>query len=154
VTCPDRGKKSLSSGAPIRRDCVKRGAGVSPASFALIHRLNQFLNKRTQLAGIVICLRCKAARNYSSGNITRNPVQFATLSEVWSTNLEDTRSIGPYVSWKSRCGKMDGRKPTLRGFGGGAVQMASQSASINATAMTTSIMMPWRVVKLAFTTVV
>src|SRR6266567_5242049 len=49
---------ACSSGFPIRRDCVRRANGVTPASFALIQRLNQFLNQRTQLRGVTfICHR-------------------------------------------------------------------------------------------------
>src|SRR3954462_2066332 len=46
------------SGMPIRRDCVGSGSGESPASFAPIQCLNQFLNKQSQFSGVsLICHR-------------------------------------------------------------------------------------------------
>jgi hypothetical protein len=46
------------SGMPIRRDCVRSGPRESPASFAPIQCLNQFLNKQSQFGGVsLICHR-------------------------------------------------------------------------------------------------
>ena len=49
-----RRSDSLSSGFPIRRYCVRRTQGGTPASFARIQRLNQFLNQRTELRGVTL----------------------------------------------------------------------------------------------------
>ena len=58
VARSEREDTSLSSGFSIRRDCVRPRNGVTPASFALIQRLNQFLNRRTQLRVVTfICHR-------------------------------------------------------------------------------------------------
>jgi hypothetical protein len=38
----------------IQRPCVRWTHGVTPASFALIQRLNQFLNQRTHLRGVAL----------------------------------------------------------------------------------------------------
>lgn len=49
---------SLSSGVSVHRDCVRWGNGATPALFALIQSLNQFLNQRSQFGGITfICHR-------------------------------------------------------------------------------------------------
>src|ERR1700738_849467 len=48
----------FASGFPVRLDCVRRANAATPASFALIQSLNQFLNQRTQLRGVTfICHR-------------------------------------------------------------------------------------------------
>src|ERR1700730_17928746 len=48
----------FASGFPVRLDCVRRANAATPASFALIQSLNQFLNQRTQLRGITFICYC------------------------------------------------------------------------------------------------
>jgi hypothetical protein len=51
-------RKSHSNGMLIRRDYVRRGIGLSPASFTPIQCFNQFLNKRRQSGGVsFVCHR-------------------------------------------------------------------------------------------------
>src|SRR6266567_2232106 len=109
-------------GFSIRRDCVRRRYGVTPVSFALIQRLNQFLNQRSQLRGVaLICHRSTkfppvllhavshTHLRYSGANACE---MLRSMKHVWCHDLSSSVA----------CGSRDGACSFHYWFGNFAVQ--------------------------------
>src|SRR6266487_4518236 len=118
-------------GFSIRRDCVRRRYGVSPASFASIQRLNQFLHQRTQRRGVaLICHRSTkfppvllhavshTHLRYSGANACE---MLRSMKHVWCHDLSSSVA----------CGSRDGACSFHYWFGNFAVQDSLYGTATN-----------------------